>query len=109
MWYKSKIDDVGNSRRRDSKTGGCVEMIRSNLDKEVRACGGEILEEHLSREARERGEASPAMSPFRVELRGLFEFNSLEVLVHVINKPDEIRWMRICQGSYQRNSSFKAK
>ena len=45
-------------------------MIRSNLDKEVRARGGEILDEHLSREARERDEASPAMCPFRVELRG---------------------------------------
>ena len=44
-------------------------MIRSNLDKEVRARGGEILEEHLSREARERGEASPAMCPFRIELK----------------------------------------
>ena len=48
--------------------GGCVEMILSNLDKEVRARGGEILEEHLSRQARERGEAFPAMCPFRVEL-----------------------------------------
>ena len=71
MWYKSKIDDVGNSRRRDSKTGGCVEMIRSKVDKEVRARGGEIVEEHLSREARKRGEATPAMCPFRVKLRVL--------------------------------------
>ena len=40
-------------------------MIRSNLDKEARGRGYEVLEGYLSREARQREELSSAMCPFR--------------------------------------------